>query len=112
MEPEIITNEKGGKQSDIGLSKMTEVPPLALIEVSKVMGYGSTRYPREADGTPNWYKIDCKSNLDHAMLHLGNYLAHKNLPAVDQKPEYLLDELSHFTARAMMGLEQFLRGTI
>jgi len=103
----IETNEQGGKQSKI-LGKMTEVPPLALIEVSKVMGEGSNVYPRELNGTPNWHKIDSMSNLDHALEHAVNFLIERN--EKDRNYEYMREELSHFTARAMMALEQFIRG--
>ena len=104
----IETNEQGGKQSKI-LGRMTEVPPLALLEVSKVMGVGSKVYPREPDGSPNWYKIDSCSNLDHALEHATNFLIERN--EKDRNYEYMREELSHFTARAMMAMEQFLRGT-
>ena len=103
---EIITNERGGKQSKIS-GRMTEVPPLALLEVSKVMGVGAENYPREADGTPNWHNIDCSSNIDHALEHIANFLAERNKP--DRAMEKMREELSYFTARALMGLEQFLR---
>ena len=102
----IITNEAGGKQSKI-VGKMSEVPPLALIEVSRVMGEGSVVYPREADGTANWYKIDSISNLDHSLEHAANFLAERNKP--DRDMALMLAELSHFTARAMMAMEQFIR---
>jgi hypothetical protein len=107
-EAEIVTNELGGKQSKID-SMITEVPPLALLEVGKVMGLGRSNYPREADGTPNWHRIDSSSNLDHALEHIANYLAERNRP--DRRPEYLREELSHFAARAMMALEMFLKET-
>ena len=103
----IVTNEKGGKQSKID-GRMTEVPPLALKEVSKVMGLGSVRYPREADGTPNWHRIDSTSNLDHALLHATHYLAERNLPTKVQDLDRLREELSHFAARALMALEMYL----
>jgi len=104
--PEIVTNEQGGKQSEIG-GKFTEIPPLALLEVAKIMGEGSEAYPREKDGTPNWHKIGCCSNLDHAGEHLANFLASRNDGC--SGGEYMRDELSHFAARAMMALDQFLR---
>ena len=107
----IVTNERGGKQSKI-TGMTTEVPPIALLEVAKVMQIGVTRYPREDDGTPNWYRIDCYSNLDHAMEHLCNFLAERNRPHTPVNTKKLLfmkEELSHFTARAMMALEMFLR---
>ena len=101
----IETNAQGGKQSKIE-GRMTEVPPLALIEVSKVMGEGSVRYPRGPDGTPNWHKIDCYSNIDHSLEHIANFLAERNKP--DQDLDFMREELGHFAARAMMALERFV----
>ena len=120
--PIIETNERGGKQSKIK-GRMTEVPPLALIEVSAVMAEGARNYPRNEDGTPNWHSIDCASNLDHAMEHVANFLAERNKPpmyaVVDTHDMYdsdhyrdkdiLREELSHAASRMMMALEQFIR---
>jgi|GEM_PF-5527826 len=103
----IIANERGGKQSQIH-GTPTEIPPLAFIEVAKVMGLGASRYPREADGTPNWHRISCLSNLDHGLEHIFNFLAERNHP--DSSPEIMLEELSHAAARLCMALEQYLRG--
>jgi hypothetical protein len=105
---EIITNEQGGKQSKIA-GMMTEVPPLGLIEVSKVMALGSKNYPREADGTPNWHKIDCRSNFDHSLEHAFNFLAEANKP--DRDVAVLRDELSHYAARSLMAMEMFIKET-
>ena len=107
-EPVIETNARGGKQSKIK-GRMTEVPPLALIEVSAVMALGAKNYPREADGTPNWYNISCSENLDHAMEHVANYLAMRNCIDIVRDPEPMREELSHATARMMMAMEQFIR---
>jgi len=107
----IIENERGGKQSEIK-GKMTEVPPLALIELSKVMGEGSVNYPREEDGTPNWHKIGCYSNLDHALEHIANFMVMRNAPETVRDPLSMLEEISHFAARAMMALEQYIRGDL
>ena len=106
IEAEIVTNAEGGKQSRIA-SAITEVPPMALLEVGKVMGEGVTNYPRDGDGTPNWHRIDSSSNLDHALEHIVNYLVERNRP--DRDLVKMQEELSHFTARAMMALEMFLR---
>ncbi len=111
---EIIANDRGGKQSKIE-GRGTEIPPLALLEVSKVMGLGAEKYPREEDGTPNWYKIGCMSNLDHAMEHLFNFLFSRNEVPEDgaelaYQRRFRREELGHVAARVMMGLEQFLRG--
>jgi len=116
----IETNVRGGKQSKIK-GKMTEVPPLALIEVSSVMGLGAENYPRESDGTPNWHKITCAENIDHAMEHVANYLAERNKgDYIDDgsmlycreaftNNSILREELSHAAARMLMALEQFIR---
>ena len=74
------------------------------------MGLGSENYPREADGTPNWHNIDCYSNLDHGLEHIFNFLAERNKP--DRDAGKMREELSHYAARAMMALEQFLREEI
>jgi hypothetical protein len=106
---EIETNERGGKQSKI-YGKATELPPLALLEVSKVMALGLANYPREEDGTPNWYRISATSNLDHALEHAFNFLGARNV--AEQDAEEMIVELSHFAARALMALEQFIRGDL
>jgi hypothetical protein len=105
----IETNERGGKQSKIE-GRCTEIPPLAMIELSKVMGLGSVNYPREPDGTPNWYLIDCWSNLDHCLEHAFNALAERNKPDSDMK--YIREELSHCMARVCMAMEQCLRNDL
>ena len=113
-EDAIETNERGGKQSKIK-GRMTEVPPLALIEVSAVMAEGASNYPRNEDGTPNWHSIDCASNLDHAMEHVANFLAERNKPKLEgyagryADQAVLREELSHAASRMMMALEQFIR---
>ena len=103
---EIITNETGGKQSKIA-GMITEIPPLGLIEVSGVMALGSVNYPREDNGSPNWHKIDCMSNLDHAMEHVFTFLAERNKPISDF--DKMKEELSHFAARALMAMEMFIK---
>jgi len=103
---EIVTNEQGGKQSKID-SKMTEVPPIGLLEVAKVMSEGLEVYPREANGTPNWHKIDCCSNLDHGIEHIANFLAERN--KANRSKNLMREELSHAAARLLMALEQFIR---
>jgi len=108
-EDEIITNEQGGKQSKIA-SKITEVPPLALIAVGNVMGNGSVKYPREEDGTPNWHRIDSFSNLDHGLEHAANFSAMRNCTdSLTDQGESMLQELAHHAARAMMALEMFIK---
>jgi len=105
----IVINNKGGKQSKIQ-GKATEIPPFALIEISKVMSEGLKCYPREKDGTPNWHKIGCFSNLDHGLEHIFHFLTERNKPV--RNLAIMQEELSHYAARALMALEQFLRGNL
>ena len=102
----IETNNTGGKQSKIQ-GRCTEIPPVAMIELSKVMGEGSVAYPREENGTPNWHRIDSYSNLDHAMEHAFNFLIERNSPESSIKK--MREELGHFAARAAMALEMFIK---
>ena len=101
-----VTNDRGGKQSEIK-GQATELPPLALVEVSRVMQEGQEAYPREPDGTPNWHKISCLSNLDHCLEHAFEFLVERNKS--DRDENKMQQELSHTAARALMALEQFLR---
>ncbi len=107
MPDKIITNEQGGKQSKIA-SKITEVPPLALIAIGNVMGNGSVKYPREKNGTPSWHRIDSKSNLDHGLEHAANFMELENTACCVDTSELQLQELAHHAARAMMALEMYI----
>ena len=107
----IVTNEQGGRQSKIA-GRMTEVPPLALLAVSAVMGAGSVTYPRESDGTPNWHRIDSMSNLDHGLEHAARFCHLRNKPRYTGSKcssKAMYKELSHHAARAMMALEMFMK---
>jgi nucleoside 2-deoxyribosyltransferase len=105
---EIVTNKQGGKQSAI-TGKMTEVPPIALLAISEVMGKGSEVYPRETDGSPNWHRIDSKSNLDHALEHAARFMEVCNRVPGSGLDALAFEELSHFAARAMMALEMYIK---
>lgn len=113
LDDPIVTNSKGGKGSKI-YGKMSEVPPLALLEVAKVMAEGAERYPREADGTPNWHKVGCIENLDHGMEHVANFVRIRNTvrwgDSQDHKDNCMKTELSHAACRLLMALEQLIRG--
>jgi len=108
----IVTNAKGGKGSKI-YGKMSEVPPLALLEVAKVMAEGAERYPRESDGTPNWHRVGCIENLDHGMEHVAKAIDLRNC-GIDVEAKAVHDpmrgELSHAACRLLMALEQLIRG--
>lgn len=60
----IEVNEKGAKQSKIDGS-LTLVPPLAILEISKVLKNGAIKY-----GPDNWKGIPIRDHLDHCLRHI------------------------------------------
>jgi len=93
----------GGKQSPIeGLFSL--IPPHALMAISKTMKRGS-KY-----GIGNWHKIPIMAKqadttidvgeLDHALEHYLNFVRNHGDP---------MEQLTHFAARALMALDQFIR---
>jgi len=89
---EVIINEQGGKQSKC-IGRADLLPALSLIAVSKILDDGAVKY-----GIDNWRKIDSRSHLNHAMLHILAYLA----------GDIQDDHLGHATCRMMMAHEQHL----
>jgi len=85
----IVTNEFGGRQSKID-SKLTLIPPKAVIEVGRVMLQGEVSH-----GKDNWRFIPLDEHLDHALLHIMEYLS----GGTDE------DHLSHAATRLLMALE-------
>ena len=94
----------GGKQSEIE-GMPTLVPAYALRAVAATMKRGS-KY-----GLNNWTLIPVQATehaegevdsgeLDHAIQHYLNFMTEAEDP---------MEELTHFTARAMMALDQFIR---
>ena len=65
----VITNEKGGKQSNSPYC-WTDFSPLAMLEIAKRSGYGQKRY-----GPDNWQKIPWQEHLNHALTHIYCWLA-------------------------------------
>lgn len=106
---ENLVKERVGMQSPI-FTKMTEIPPLALLEVAKIVKEGSVNYPRNPDGTPNWYFIKSGKHLDHSLEHVFNFLRERN--NADRDVDYMREELGHFATRALMALEMFLKENI
>lgn len=64
-----VVNSKGGKQSDTPYG-LRYVPPLAILEVSKVLKLGADKY-----GARNWVNIEIEDHLNHALQHIYAYLA-------------------------------------
>lgn len=104
---DVETNEQGGRQSRIA-GDMTEVPPIGLLIVSRVMEEGQQKYPREKDGTPNWHRINWQSNLKHGLKHAADFLVARNHPDRDRMLPAMVEELAHMAARALMALERFV----
>ena len=108
MSDNTITNTKGGKHSQIQ-GKISEVPPRAIIEVSRIMAEGESRYPREANLVPNWHSLECITLLDHALEHVANFISMRNSGKRNKLHTALMrEELGHATARIMMADEIFL----
>ena len=87
-----ITKHSHGKQSKIDC-KISTVPPLGLKKIIKVLTEGGEQY-----GPENYKLISSEDNIDHAVLHIINFLTTKNL-----------DELSHAGARLVMGIDSVIR---
>lgn len=69
MADETITNERGARQSKIGV-KFTDFDPAALLRVGRVSAEGFAKY-----GKGNWQQIDQADHIDHAINHLLEYQA-------------------------------------
>lgn len=91
----VITNERGGSQSDIG-ARFDLIPPLALTQVAEVLHRGAAKY-----GENNWRKIDTVDHVNHAIAHLYGWLA---AYTVEQESE-AVEELSHAATRLLFALE-------
>ena len=64
-----VINESGGKQSKCEFA-ITQIPPLILLDVAKVLQEGSEKY-----GIDNQYLIPKDEHLNHALIHIFAYLA-------------------------------------
>ncbi len=97
-EEEMETNAAGGKQTLIA-EWPSELPPRAMLAISKVMAEGRRKY-----GSLNWHSIPviandyCAGELDHALRHIY-------LWQITGETE----ELAHAATRAVMALDQVLR---
>jgi hypothetical protein len=85
----IDTNEHGGQQSKIE-GRFDLIPPIAMLELAKIMEYGAKRYAPN-----NWRKIPLDDHVNHMLMHLFAYVAG------DRQD----DHLGHALARAAMAVE-------
>jgi hypothetical protein len=86
-----------GKKYDSDKPRADLLPPLALIEVAKVLTYGASKY-----GPDNWKKLDNLQNryTGAALRHL---LAHMSDEEVDEETE--LDHIAHAICCLLFKLE-------
>lgn len=93
-------NEAGGKKLDTGKVPMELLPPVALLEVAKVLGFGAKKY----DGW-NWAKgISYSRILGATLRHVFAYLGGE-----DKDPETGLSHMAHAACECLFILhyEQF-----
>lgn len=90
-----------GKKYDSEKPRTELLPPLALIEVAKVLGYGAEKY-----GPDNWKKLDNLQNryTGAALRHL---LAHMAGEETDEETN--LDHLAHAMCCLLFKLEAKLQ---
>jgi len=91
---EIITNDKGGKNSSIGV-RYDLIPALAIKELAKVLSEGAEKY-----AAWNWLKVEIDDHINHSINHTYNYLGTTGNQ---------IEELSHAFCRLGMALELLLR---
>lgn len=106
----VHTTPEGGKQTLIHTIP-TELPPLAVLEISRILGEGAAKY-----GSKNWHKIPVASELDHAVSHFFRFQRLRELAELDPRAsvgaDELTEELGHFATRALMALDQWLRSEV
>lgn len=92
-EPEegIEVNEKGGKQSKVGV-RYDLIDPIAIQKLAQVFHEGAEKYDEW-----NWLKIDCRSHLNHALNHIYLWLGG------DESGE---DHLAHALCRLTMAVRK------
>lgn len=113
----IDTNERGGKQSAIGV-RLDLLPADAVKAVGKRLALGADRYAKN-----NWRLISTEDHLNHALRHILNALAVKDdiynkLERAgggldvegDADLETPYHELSAAACRLLMALEVYING--
>ena len=90
----LSVNKLGGRQSDSPF-RFDLLPPLALLEVARVLKRGAERY-----GEHNWHALSAKELVDHAGTHILCWLAG------DESDGHL----EHAACRMLMALEIERRG--
>jgi hypothetical protein len=83
---EVVTNDKGGKQSKAPYA-FHLCDAKSLLRLAQVMAYGAERYERD-----NWRRIPCEEHINHAVGHFMLALAGDTQD----------DHIGHALCRAMM----------
>ena len=83
---EIVTNDKGGKQSKVSYG-FHLCDTGAMLALAKTLQYGASRYARD-----NWRKIPAEEHFNHMLIHYYAWLS-------GDKSD---DHLAHMFCRAMM----------
>lgn len=85
----IVTNEHGGKQSELPyrFDLFQGIAAKALFILAGVLSYGAKKY-----GDNNWHKISPKEHLNHALVHAFAWL----------RGDKQDDHAGHFLCRAFM----------
>jgi hypothetical protein len=65
---EIITNDRGGSQSNIGV-RYDLIPGSAIREIALILSAGAVKY-----GDDNWKLIPVRDHINHAINHLFLWL--------------------------------------
>jgi hypothetical protein len=100
----IVTNDKGGKQSDIPV-RMDLIPARELLELGKILKAGGEKY-----GDWNWLKIDVNSHLNHALHHIYAFLNEYDEAGFNKSKEHydkLYVELTHALCRLLFASTKF-----
>lgn len=93
----VVTNDKGGKQSDTPYA-FHMIPPQALFEAARVCGYGAKKYGETYDKR-NYTKIDTVEHVNHAIQHLYGWLMGDTSD----------DHLAHALVRCMFAVDTAMR---
>jgi hypothetical protein len=68
MQDEIVTNDRGGSQSNIGV-RYDLIPGSVIREIALILSAGAERY-----GDDNWKLIPARDHINHAINHLFLWL--------------------------------------
>ena len=100
VEPDapVVTNEKGGKQSDSPYA-FHMIPVSSVLAAAEVCAYGAKKYG-ETIGNRNYTKIPTEEHINHAIAHMYAYLAGDRTD----------DHLGHAIVRTMFAYDTSQKG--